>query len=170
MSHPSNSSSTILSLKSKILVIFDLWRENSNETFWHCQTLWNVDLRFFLEFEIATRGEIKSCIRLQRYDRENDQMVKNCNFFVSNVNLTFILSIFSSFIFFNLYCMTYKIDLLGTFFYGVKIFDCHQNSHHANIIHLPGIQITFWWSRLTGSSSLKNWYKTDDDQTKNNSS
>ena len=35
----------------------------------------------FLEFEIATRGEIKSCIWLQRYDRENDQMVKNCNFF-----------------------------------------------------------------------------------------
>ena len=57
-------------------------------------------LAIFLEFEIATRGEIKSCIRLQRYDRENDQMVKNCNFSVSNVNLTFILSIFSSFIYF----------------------------------------------------------------------
>ena len=41
--------------------------------FKHCEII--------LEFEIATRGEIKSCIWLQRYDRENDQMVKNCNFF-----------------------------------------------------------------------------------------
>ena len=38
-------------------------------------------LAIFLEFEIATRGEIKFCIWLQRDDRENDQMDKKLQFF-----------------------------------------------------------------------------------------
>ena len=44
----------------------------------YCE-MWTCD--FLLEFEIATRGEINSCIWLQRNDRENDQMDKKLQFF-----------------------------------------------------------------------------------------
>ena len=96
------NSRNIWILAHKIEIIIDLKNETLMPIFKHCEII--------LEFEIATRGEIKSCIWLQRYDRENDQMVKNCSFFVLNVNLTFILSIFSSFIYF-LICVAWHTKL-----------------------------------------------------------
>ena len=95
------NSRNIWILAHKIEIIIDLKNETLMPIFKHCEII--------LEFEIATRGEIKSCIWLQRYDRENDQMVKNCNFFRFK-SQNDILDNFSAF-----FKMCMKIDLFGIF-------------------------------------------------------
>ena len=101
------NSRNIWILAHKIEIIIDLKNETLMPIFKHCEII--------LEFEIATRGEIKSCIWLQRYDRENDQMVKNCNFFCLFQKsiwhfCPFFLALSKCFIAWNT-----KIDLFGIF-------------------------------------------------------